>query len=82
MQKILDVNWFLKLPKALRELFVSPKVYTELPIGAEGHGSRLILRVPPSEKFFAETLSSPATMSVLFLFHLVPKIDVMCGIFA
>ena len=43
MQKILDVNWFIKLPKTLPELFVSPKVYIELPIGAEGHGSRLIL---------------------------------------
>jgi hypothetical protein len=45
MEKILDVNWFIKLPITLRELFVSPDDYIELPIGPEGQGSRLILRV-------------------------------------
>jgi len=50
----------LKLPITLRELFVSPNDYIELPIDAEGQRSRLILRMGGWVKNFAETLSSSA----------------------
>ncbi len=42
MQKILNVDSFIKLPIRLPEIFVSPKVYIKLSIGIEGQGSRLI----------------------------------------
>ena len=77
------MNWFIKLPVTLPELFLSRKDSIELPIGADGKGSGLIVREGrEGVKILQRRRHLQRTTSVLFLFHFVPKIDLMCGIFA